>query len=116
MPRNRPHLQEEQDFTVRYAALLEHYGMEGTRNNRGMGHENGSVVSSHRYLKDQVDQALESRGHRDFADRAAHDEFVRGVVMSRNRRNTAAFQIEREYLLDLPQSTVPPTSPRKRRV
>jgi hypothetical protein len=95
-------LQEEEDFTVRYAALLEHYGMEGTRNNRGLGHENGSVESSHRYLKDQVDQALELRGHRDFADRAAYDEFVRGVVMRRNRRNAAAFQIEREYLLDLP--------------
>lgn len=36
-------LQEEEDFTARYAALLEHYGMEGTRNSRGMGHENGSV-------------------------------------------------------------------------
>lgn len=96
-------LQEKDDFTVRYAALLEHYGMEGTRNNRGLGHENGSVESSHRYLKDQVDQALELRGHRDFADRAAYDEFVRGVVMRRNRRNSAAFQVERECLLDLPE-------------
>jgi hypothetical protein len=96
-------LQEEEDFTAHYAALLEHYGMEGTRNNRGLGHENGSVESSHRYLKDQIDQAMELRGHRDFADRAAYDEFVRGVVMRRNRRNAAAFQVEREYLLDLPE-------------
>ena len=96
-------LQDEEDFTARYAALLEHYGMQGTRNNRGMGHENGSVESSHRYLKDQIDQALELRGHRDFDDRAAYDEFVRGVVMRRNRRNAAAFQIEREHLLDLPE-------------
>ncbi|MDR6412209.1 UNVERIFIED_ORG: hypothetical protein ABIC62_005715 [Burkholderia sp. 1595] len=95
--------QEEEDFTVRYAALLDHYGMEGTRNNRGLGHENGSVESSHRYLKDQIDQALELRGHRDFVDRVAYDEFVRGVVMRRNRRNAAAFQVEREYLLDLPE-------------
>jgi len=36
-------LQEKDDFTVRYAALLEHYGMEGTRNNRGLGHEYGVV-------------------------------------------------------------------------
>src|SRR5471032_484977 len=95
--------QEEEDFTTRYAALLGHYGMEGTRNNRGLGHENGSVESSHRYLKDAVDQALELRGHRDFADRAAYEEFVRSVVMRRNRRNAAAFQIEREYLRDLPE-------------
>jgi hypothetical protein len=96
-------LQEKDDFTVRYAALLEHYGMEGTRNNRGLGHENGSVESSHRYLKEAVDQALLLRGHRDFDDRAAYDEFVRSVVMRRNRRNAAAFQVEREYLRDLPE-------------
>src|SRR5471030_3400699 len=96
-------LQEKEDFTVRYAALLEHYGMEGTRNNRGLGHENGSVESPHRYLKEAVDQALMLRGHRDFADRAAYDEFIREVVMRRNRRNAAAFRIERAQLLDLPE-------------
>src|ERR1700730_5924968 len=96
-------LTEQEDFTSRYAALLEHYGMEGTRNNRGLGHENGSVESSHRYLKEAVDQALELRGHRDFADRATYDEFVRGVVMRRNRRNSAAFRVEREHLQDLPE-------------
>ena len=95
--------QEEEDFTVRYKALLDHYGMAGTRNNRGLGHENGSVESSHRYLKDQIDQALELRGHRDFVDRGAYDEFVRGVVMRRNRRNAAAFQVERACLQDLPE-------------
>ncbi|MDF6475956.1 IS21 family transposase, partial [Escherichia coli] len=89
-------------FTTRYAALLEHYGMIGTRNNRGQGHENGSVESSHRYLKEAVDQALMLRGHRDFDDRAAYDAFLREVVMRRNRRNAAAFRIERERLVDLP--------------
>jgi hypothetical protein len=96
-------LQEEEDFTVRYKALLEHYGMAGTRNNRGLGHENGSVESSHRWLKEAVDQALLLRGHRDFDDRPAYDDFVRSVVMRRNRRNAAAFQVEREYLRDLPE-------------
>jgi hypothetical protein len=96
-------LQEQEDFTTRYAALLDHYGMEGTRNNRGLGHENGSVESSHRFLKEAVDQALMLRGHRDFADRAAYDEFIREVVMRRNRRNAAAFRIERTQLQDLPE-------------
>ena len=96
-------LTEQEDFTTRYAALLDHYGMEGTRNNRGLGHENGSVESSHRYLKEAVDQALMLRGHRDFADRAAYDEFIREVVMRRNRRNAAAFRIERAQLQDLPE-------------
>jgi hypothetical protein len=96
-------LTEQEDFTKRYSALLDHYGMEGTRNNRGLGHENGSVESSHRYLKEAVDQALMLRGHRDFADRAAYDEFIREVVMRRNRRNAAAFRIERAQLQDLPE-------------
>ena len=95
-------LTEEQDFTVRYAALLDHYGMAGTRNNRGVSHENGSVESPHRYLKEALEQALLLRGHRDFDDRAAYEGFVREVVMRRNRRNAAAFRIEREQLQDLP--------------
>ena len=95
-------LAEEEDFTVRYTALLDHYGMVGTRNNRGESHENGSVESSHRYLKEAIEQALLLRGHRDFDDRAAYAAFVCEAVMRRNRRNAAAFRIEREHLQDLP--------------
>jgi hypothetical protein len=95
-------LTEEEDFTLRYTALLEHYGMAGTRNNRGLSHENGSVESPHRYLKEAIEQALLLRGHRDFADRPAYEEFVREVVMRRNRRNAAAFRVEREQLQQLP--------------
>jgi hypothetical protein len=95
-------LAEEEDFTVRYTALLDHYGMVGTRNNRGLSHENGSVESSHRYLKEAIEQALLLRGHRDFEDRLTYEGFVREAVMRRNRRNAAAFRIEREQLQDLP--------------
>ena len=95
-------LAEEEDFTARYAALLDHYGMAGTRNNRGVSNENGSVESSHRYLKEAIEQALLLRGHRDFDDLPAYEGFVREVVMRRNRRNAAAFRVEREQLRDLP--------------
>lgn len=95
-------LTEEEDFTARYTALLDHYGMTGTRNNRGLSHENGSVESAHRYLKEALEQALLLRGHRDFDDRAAYETFVREVVMRRNRRVAGAFRIEREQLQDLP--------------
>jgi hypothetical protein len=95
-------LAEAEDFTVRYAALLEHYGMAGTRNNRGLGHENGSVESPHRFLKEALEQALLLRGHRDFDDRLAYEGFVRDAVLRRNRRHAAAFRIEREQLQDLP--------------
>ena len=39
-------LQEQEDFTPRYAALLEHYGMEGTRNNRGSITQRNSTDTS----------------------------------------------------------------------
>ena len=32
-----------EDLTRRYDALCAHYGMEPTRNNRGVAHENGSI-------------------------------------------------------------------------
>ncbi len=95
-------LQEKEDFTVRYSALLDHYGMAGTRNNRGQSHENGSVESSHRHLKEAVDQALLLRGHRDFEDCCAYQALVREAVLRRNRRHAAAFRIEREQLAELP--------------
>ena len=95
-------LAAEEDFTVRYTALLAHYGVAGTRNNRGLSHENGSVESPHRYLKEALEQALLLRGHRDFADRAAYEGFVREAVMRRNRRNAAAFRVERAQLRALP--------------
>ena len=56
--------------------------MRGTRNNRGLGHENGSVESSHRFLKDAMAQALLLRGHRDFADRGVYAQFVGEVALS----------------------------------
>jgi hypothetical protein len=33
------------DLTTRYDALCAHYGMQPTRNNRGVAHENGSIES-----------------------------------------------------------------------
>jgi hypothetical protein len=96
-------LSEQQDFSARYSGLLAHYEMEGTRNNRGLSHENGSVESAHRFLKQAIDQALLLRGHRDFADRNAYAGFVCEAVMRRNRRNAAAFRIEREHLAELPR-------------
>jgi hypothetical protein len=65
-------------------------------------YSNGSVESSHRYLKEAIEQALLLRGHRDFDDRLAYEAFVREAVMRRNRRNAAAFRIECEQLQDLP--------------
>ncbi len=50
--------------------------MEPTRNNSGIAHENGSVESSHGYLKKAVEDSVLMRGSRDFVDLAAYRRFI----------------------------------------
>ena len=46
------------DLRERYDALCRHYGMEPSRNNRGLAHENGAIESRHGHLKTRLRQAL----------------------------------------------------------
>lgn len=68
------------DLTGRYDALCAHYGMEPTRNNRGVAHENGAIESAHGHLKAAVEDALLLRGTRDFADLAQYRCFIDELV------------------------------------
>ena len=49
---------QAKDWTARYAALMAHYGMQPTKNNVTIAHENGDVEQSHHQFKQAVDQAL----------------------------------------------------------
>jgi len=55
-----------EDLRTRYDALCADYGMEATRNNRGIAHENGSIESRHGHLKTRLEQALLLRSSHDF--------------------------------------------------
>jgi transposase InsO family protein len=46
-----------EDLTARYEALCAHYGMQPTRNNRGLAHENGAIESPHGHLKNAIRDA-----------------------------------------------------------
>src|SRR4051794_26971433 len=96
-------LQEEDDFTARYAELCRHYGVTPSRNNRGLAHENGAVEAANRHLKTALDQALMLRGHRDFDSLDAYRRFVRDVVARRNARVAKPFAVERAALRALPE-------------
>jgi len=61
--------EEREDWTLRYQALMQHYGMQPTWNNQGVAHENGDVEQSHHRFKQAVDQALRVRWCRDFSNR-----------------------------------------------
>ena len=91
-----------EDITGRYRALCEHYGMEATRNNRGLAHENGSIEGPHGHLKRRIADALALRGSRDFEDLDAYRRFIAEVVGRANAHRSRAIEAERATLRDLP--------------
>ncbi len=90
------------DLTRRYDALCQHYGMEPTRNNTGVAHENGSIESAHGHIKAAIRDALLLRGSNDFSDLAAYRRFIDEVVTARNRRHAPSIDAERRALQPLP--------------
>jgi hypothetical protein len=49
---------DQEEWTTRYQALMDHYGILPTWNNAGIAHENGDVEQAHHRFKQAVDQAL----------------------------------------------------------
>lgn len=93
---------ERLDLTHRYEALCGHYGMEPTRNNRGIAHENGAIESAHGHLKNAIRDALLLRGTRDFDDLAEYRRFVGEITSRQNARHAKRIDAEREHLRPLP--------------
>jgi hypothetical protein len=93
----------QDDLTQRYEALVAHYGMEPTRNNLGVAHENGAIESAHGHLKKAIADALLLRGSRDFTDLAAYCRFIDETVGRRNARNRKRIEAERAALKKLPE-------------
>ena len=91
-----------EDLTRRYDALCAHYGMQPTRNNRGVAHENGSIESPHGHLKKAVKDALLMRGTNDFDDLAAYRRFIDEMTSRKNARHVKRIEAERNVLQLLP--------------
>jgi hypothetical protein len=64
--------QAQEDVTRRYEALIAHYGMQPSRSNAGLAHENGAIESPHGHLKRALADELLLRGSRDFEDLARY--------------------------------------------
>jgi transposase InsO family protein len=99
--RNLDH-QAQEDLTQRYEALIAHYGMQPSRNNAGLAHENGAIESPHGHLKRALRDELLLRGSCDFANLPAYRRFIDEVVGRRNARNRKKIEIERAALCPLP--------------
>jgi transposase InsO family protein len=93
-----------EDLTSRYDALCNHYGMEPTRNNRGVAHENGGIESPHGHLKNSIRDALLMRGTIDFDDLPTYRSFLDEIVGRKNARNRQRIDAERAVLQPLPDN------------
>ena len=89
---------EAEDMTASYRELCAHYGMEPTRNNRGVAHENGAIESSHGHLKREIGDALALRGSRDFADLDSYRDFIAELLSGLNARRVERIETERKAL------------------
>jgi hypothetical protein len=93
----------EKEFTQRYRALLDYYGMEMEKIQPEEPNENGDVEQSHRRFKEAVDQALLLRGHRDFESREIYERFLQGLVAGRNAGRRKRLDEELPLLRRLPE-------------
>lgn len=94
---------ETEDLTQGYEEVVAHYGIEPTRNNKGVSHENGTIETSHRHLKSRIDQALMVRGSRDFNSMEEYRQLVREILMRHNQRIHKAYTEELACLKPLPE-------------
>jgi hypothetical protein len=95
-------LSDRKEFTRRYQALMAHYGLVMEKINAREAHENGDAEQSHNRFKLAVDQALQLRGSRDFAERAAYVCFLYDVLDQRNAGRQTRLAEERAALSPLP--------------
>ena len=90
-----------EEFTLRYQALLGHYGLQAEKTNPNSGNENGDVEQSHNRFKKAVDQALMLRGSRDFVDIGAYEQFLKALTHRLNAARQARLAEEQKVLRGL---------------
>jgi len=93
-----------EEFTQRYKALLQHYGLTGRKTNAASPHENGDIEQRHHRFKRAVDQSLMLRGSRDFASREDYEGFLRKLCAQLNAGRRKRYEEERPALRRLPLS------------
>lgn len=94
---------EKDEMTRLFDQLCKHYGMEGTHNNVGKGHENGWIESAHGHLKHQVKQLLMLRGSTDFESVESYRKWIQKVHSDNNNRLGNRFTDELSMMKALPR-------------
>ncbi len=92
------------ELTVRYEALMLHYGCEAERTNARCANENGDIESSNGHIKDRIEQALMLRGSRNFSTREEYIAFVEELVKRANANRRKKLQDDVAHLHRLPDA------------
>jgi hypothetical protein len=96
--------EEPEEFTQRYRALLDRYGLQGHKTQAESPHENGDVEQRHYRLKKAVEQSLMLRGSCDFASRQDYAVFLGKLFVQLNAGRLDRLNEESRGLRRLPSS------------
>lgn len=91
-----------EEFTWRYNALLNHYGLRGRKTNPRSPHENGDIEQRHNRFKKALEQALMLRGSRDFDSREEYADFLDKLFKQLNSGREAKLKEELRVMKNLP--------------
>jgi len=91
------------EFTQRYQALLNHYGMNGRRTQADSPHENGDIEQRHYRLKRAIKQALLLRGSANFTTVDEYKLFLKKMFVRLNSGRRERFLEEQKVLHSLPE-------------
>jgi Mu transposase-like protein len=90
------------EFTQRYQALLDHYGLTGRKSQAASPNENGDVEQRNYRFKRAVAQALLLRGNADFTSREEYKLFLKKLFAQLNSGRRERFLEEQKVLRILP--------------
>ena len=93
-----------EEFTQRYRALLNHYGLQGNKTQPESPHENGDVEQRHYRLKKALEQSLMLRGSCDFSSRHDYAAFLGTLFAQLNQGRKDRLAEEVRIVRRLPPS------------
>jgi hypothetical protein len=95
-------LDNPEEFTQRYKALLSHYNIKGCKTQSSSPNENGDVEQRHYRFKNALEQSLMLRGSSDFSTREDYESFLKKLFIQLNAGRKDRFKEEQDLLGRLP--------------
>ncbi len=95
-------LDNPEEFTQRYKALLSHYNLTGCKTQANSPNENGDIEQRHYRFKQALEQSLMLRGTKEFCSREEYENFLKKLFTQLNYGRKDRFKEEQDLLGRLP--------------